>query len=442
MMKTNFLLDGRYQLGERIGKGGMAEVCRARDTRLDQDVAVKRLKPDHADDPILRERFQREVRAIAGNRHPSIITIFDSGEYEDEANQVTIPYIVMELLEGETLRNLLDREGKFPLPRAIEVTDAILSALAYTHDRGIIHRDIKPANVMITTFGQVKVLDFGIARINDTVTLTAAVAVPGTPAYLAPERVTGGQADARSDIYSTGCLFYELLTGLPPFVGPDAAGVVHQHTQALLTPPSQRETTIPTALDEICLKALAKDPAERYQTATDMRTALASAAGIPSKEDLSTTTPNLLLAPPTPTSAPEVLPQPQDNLIGELDSTLPPRQLGANHLKPLPTTPTLETEPPEKDRRRRGLLLLVICLLLLGLTGTTIGLVTNAYLKHSTGELNPTYADLPTTNPPTGDPTETENLPTSPATSGATSTTTTPTTLTPSTNSGPTTTTT
>ncbi|MDR0784250.1 MAG: protein kinase [Propionibacteriaceae bacterium] len=234
---ADILIGDRYQLGESLGKGAMGNVSRARDLRLDTDVAVKRLTPDLASDPIARQRFTREVKAIAGSRHPNIVVVTDTGDYLDGASGVMIPYLVMELLEGETLGDRLEREGKLPLNQALEITAAILAALGHTHERGIIHRDIKPSNVMLTTTGGVKVMDFGVALLKNANTLTETTAVPGTPYYLSPEQIEGHTADARSDLYSTGCLLYELLTGQPPFVGDSAVSVALEHVQTKPLPP-------------------------------------------------------------------------------------------------------------------------------------------------------------------------------------------------------------
>ena len=267
------LLGGRYELGEVIGRGGMAEVRRAYDTRLGRPVAVKELRTDLASDPTFQARFRREAQSAAGLNHPNIVAVYDTGEELDEKSGLAIPYIVMELVEGHTLRDVL-RDGRKILPeRALELTQGVLDALSYSHKAGIIHRDIKPANVMLTPTGQVKVMDFGIARaVSDTsATMTQTAAVIGTAQYLSPEQARGETVDARSDIYSAGCLLYELLTGRPPFVGDSPVSVAYQHVRELPVPPSQLDPMISPEIGAIVLKALAKDPAERYQTAREMR---------------------------------------------------------------------------------------------------------------------------------------------------------------------------
>ncbi len=267
------VLGGRYEMGSPLGRGGMAEVRRARDTRLGRQVAVKLLRVDLAGDPVFQARFRREAQASAGLNHPNIVAVYDTGEEKDPASGVSIPYIVMELVEGHTLRELL-RDGRKILPdRALEFTAGVLDALAYSHRAGIIHRDIKPANVMLTNAGRVKVMDFGIARaVADTsATMTQTAAVIGTAQYLSPEQARGETVDSRSDIYSAGCLLYELLVGQPPFRGDSPVSVAYQHVRETPVPPSQLDPLVTSSMDAIVLKALAKDPADRYQTASDMR---------------------------------------------------------------------------------------------------------------------------------------------------------------------------
>src|ERR671913_192944 len=227
MISDPVVVGGRYELGELLGRGGMAEVRGAIDNRLGRPVAVKQLRADLAVDPTFQARFRREAQSAAGLNHPTIVAVYDTGEEPDPTSGVPIPYIVMELVEGTTLRDVL-RDGRKILPeRALELTAGVLDALAYSHKAGIIHRDIKPANVMLTPTGGVKVMDFGIARaVADTsATMTQTAAVIGTAQYLSPEQARGETVDARSDIYSAGCLLYELLVGRPPFVGESPVSV-------------------------------------------------------------------------------------------------------------------------------------------------------------------------------------------------------------------------
>ncbi len=267
------VLGGRYELGRIIGRGGMALVSQARDLRLGRDVAVKELRIDLASDPTFQARFRREAQAAAGLNHPNIVSVYDTGEEMDPASRTPVPYIVMELVEGRTLRDIL-REGRPILPRrALEFTVGVLEALAYSHKAGIIHRDIKPANVMLTSTGIVKVMDFGIARaVADTSsTMTQTAAVIGTAQYLSPEQARGETVDARSDIYSAGCLMYELLVGRPPFQGDSPVSVAYQHVREQPVPPSSLDDEITAPMDAVVLKALAKDPDDRYATAGEMR---------------------------------------------------------------------------------------------------------------------------------------------------------------------------
>ena len=270
---TDNMIGDRYVLGPLLGRGGMAEVRRARDTRLERDVAIKRLKADLAGDPIFQERFRREAHAAAGLNHPNIVSVFDTGESYDEASGLMIPYIVMELVVGHTLREILHDGRKIQPVKALELTQCVLDALDYSHRHGIVHRDIKPANVMLTNNGQVKVMDFGIARaVSDTAaSMTQTASVIGTPQYLSPEQIRGEKVDRRSDIYSTGCLLYELLTGKPPFEGDSPVSLAYQHVRATPVPPSQIDPLVSTQMDAIVLKALAKNPNDRYQTAQEMR---------------------------------------------------------------------------------------------------------------------------------------------------------------------------
>ncbi len=261
------LLGGRYQLGELIGTGGMADVRRGRDVRLGREVAVKVLRPDLARDPSFQARFRREAQAAASLNVPSIVSVYDTGE-----DPYGVPYIVMENVEGRTLRDVLHEEGRLLPQRALELTADICAALEVAHSAGIVHRDVKPANVMLTRSGEVKVMDFGIARAAaDTSGMTQTAAVIGTAAYLSPEQARGEHVDARSDLYSTGCLLYELVTGAPPFSGDSPVAVAYQHVREDPVPPSAYDPTLPPAIDAVVLTSLAKNPANRYQSAHEMR---------------------------------------------------------------------------------------------------------------------------------------------------------------------------
>ena len=267
------LLGGRYELRERIGAGGMADVRRGFDVRLGRDVAVKVLRPELARDPSFQARFRREAQAAASLNAATIVSVYDTGE-----NEHGVPYIVMEYLAGRTLRAVLHDEGRLPPERALEIAADICSALDVAHAAGIVHRDIKPANVMLTPSGEVKVMDFGIARAAaDTSAMTQTAAVIGTAAYLSPEQARGEHVDGRSDLYSTGCLLYELLTGVPPFSGDSPVAVAYQHVREEPRPPSVYDDALPPEVDAVVLRAMAKNPEHRYSSAQEMREDLLSA---------------------------------------------------------------------------------------------------------------------------------------------------------------------
>jgi serine/threonine-protein kinase len=265
-------LGDRYELGSLLGRGGMADVRIGQDLRLGRTVAIKQLRPDLSADDTFQARFRREAQSSAALNHPSIVAVYDTGDAMDVHGN-HIPYIVMEYVEGQTLREILNDDRKILPERALSITADVLSALDYSHRSGIIHRDIKPANVMLTPSGQVKVMDFGIARAiaDSSSAMTATAAVIGTAQYLSPEQARGETVDARSDIYSTGCLLYELLTGRPPFVGESPVSVAYQHVREEARPPSQLNSDVSSTVDNIVAKSLAKRTDDRYQSAADMR---------------------------------------------------------------------------------------------------------------------------------------------------------------------------
>ena len=260
------VFNSRYEIGGMIGTGGMADVYIAEDIRLHRKVAVKILRSDLARDPAFISRFRKEALAAGGLNNPGIVSVFDFGEDGSES------YIVMELVKGHTLRQILQSGEKIPEDEAVGIVVDVLEALKYSHAQGIIHRDIKPGNIMITDLGQVKVMDFGIARALDDIgaTMTNTWNVVGTAQYLSPEQATGEYADARSDIYSVGCLMYELLVGRPPFIGDTPVSIAFQHVSAPLTPPADINPDIDTNLATIIEVALHKDPQDRYQDADAM----------------------------------------------------------------------------------------------------------------------------------------------------------------------------
>jgi eukaryotic-like serine/threonine-protein kinase len=272
-MTTGRLLSDRYELGETLGYGGMSEVHRGRDVRLGRDIAVKVLRADLARDPQFQHRFRREAQNAAALNHPAIVAVYDTGETVSEYGP--LPYIVMEFVDGRTLRDIVKTEGPMDEQRAMETMADVCAALDFSHRNGIIHRDVKPANVMINNAGAVKVMDFGIARaLSDGQGVTQTAAVIGTAQYLSPEQARGEQVDARSDVYAAGCVLYELITGDPPFTGDSPVAVAYQHVREDPTPPSHQNPDVSPAMDAMVLKAMSKNPANRYQSAAEMRSDL------------------------------------------------------------------------------------------------------------------------------------------------------------------------
>ncbi|MCL2803475.1 MAG: Stk1 family PASTA domain-containing Ser/Thr kinase [Micrococcales bacterium] len=326
---TPRILAGRYEVGELIGRGGMAEVHVGKDTRLGRTVAIKLLRSDLAKDPAFQTRFRREAQAAASLNHPAIVSVYDTGEdvTVDPAGQTHhLPFIIMEYVEGHTLRELMRDGAALPIDEATDITVGVLSALQYAHHAGIVHRDIKPANIMLTVTGQVKVMDFGIARAlaETSETITQTQAVIGTAQYLSPEQARGENVDARSDLYSTGCVLFELLTGAPPFVGDSAVSVAYQHVREAAVPPSTKAPDVPAVLDQIVLKALAKDRNFRYSTASEFLADLEAAKqgrGVSAPPVGPATAATQLLAPTAATAAAAPMsPTPAGGLTGVLPS--------------------------------------------------------------------------------------------------------------------------
>ncbi|GAD85183.1 Stk1 family PASTA domain-containing Ser/Thr kinase [Nocardia asteroides] len=278
-MTTPKNLSSRYELGEIIGFGGMSEVHKARDVRLSRDVAIKVLRADLARDPTFYLRFKREAQNAAALNHPAIVAVYDTGEATVDGGP--LPYIVMEYVEGDTLRDIVRGKGPLAPRKAMEVVADVCAALDFSHKAGIVHRDMKPANIMINRAGAVKVMDFGIARAiaDSSNPMTQTAAVIGTAQYLSPEQARGETVDARSDVYSVGCVLFEILTGQPPFTGDSPVAVAYQHVKEDPPLPSSINPGVPRELDSVILKAMAKNPANRYQTAAEMRADLIRVLG-------------------------------------------------------------------------------------------------------------------------------------------------------------------
>src|SRR6266498_2379097 len=259
------ILAGRYEVGRLLGAGGMAEVYEGHDRLLARRMAIKILLSQYAHDPAFLERFRREAQSAASLPHPNIVSVFDTGSDGDTW------FIVMELVAGNTLRDLIHLHGPVHPARAAEICSEVAGALAVAHARGIVHRDVKPGNVMLTTEGKVKVMDFGIARATAVPSITQTSAVVGTAQYIAPEQAQGLEVDGRTDVYALGCCLYEMVTGQVPFSGPTPVAIAYRHVREEPTPPRALNPDVPPPLERVCLKAMAKRPEDRYQTAAEMQ---------------------------------------------------------------------------------------------------------------------------------------------------------------------------
>lgn len=296
------VIAGRYRVDELIGHGGMAKVYRGYDLTLGREVAIKILDPDLARDTAFRTRFRLEAQAASRMSHPSIVRVFDAGDPSaNDASSNEPPYIVMELVKGTLLKDIISA-GPVPVADAVRYVDGILEALDYSHRAGVVHRDIKPGNVMVTDKGQVKVMDFGIARAvsDSSSTVAETTQIIGTAAYFSPEQAKGEPVDARADLYSTGVVLYELLTGRQPFRGESPVAVAYQHVSETPVPPTEVNEEAPGALDPIVLRALAKDPYQRYPDAAHFRAALDGAVtgSAPTRKELGALTSELYGASP------------------------------------------------------------------------------------------------------------------------------------------------
>lgn len=367
-MSQQRIINGRYEVGELIGRGGMADVYLGRDERLGRTVAIKMMRADLARDPQFQTRFRREAHASAALNHPNIVAVFDTGEEELPGTNgqpgVACPYMVMEYVDGDTLRALL-RKDEVTIDLAVEWTEGVLAAVAYSHENDIVHRDIKPGNVMVDKSGAIKVMDFGIARAlsDSSATMTQTQAVVGTAQYLSPEQARGESVDFRSDLYSVGCVLFELLTGRPPFVGDSPVAVAYQHVRE---EPPAATTLIPEispALESVLTKSLAKDREDRFQTGKDFLTALRAAHydGIAVSEDESTSVipPAVIPADTEPTQA-------MGAISASDDSIFEPREELPEHYEMTGEMDAVNDPERSGKKKRRGWLIALLLILLLG----------------------------------------------------------------------------
>lgn len=345
-------LEGRYEVRSQIARGGMATVYEAVDTRLDRTVAIKIMHPAFAEDPDFVARFRREARAAARLTHPHVVALFDQGE--TGASTGNLPYLVMEYVPGRTLRDVLNEHGPLTPEQALTVLEPVLEALAAAHDAGFVHRDVKPENVLISDDGRVKVTDFGLARAVESVTAATQGLLIGTVAYLSPEHVEQGQADARSDVYGAGICLYEMVTGQVPYGGDTALAVAYQHVNADVPAPSSLAPSTPPEVDALVATATRRDPAARYP---DCRAFLADVhrvrALLPAPRPLTRRTPS------HPT-----LVVPAGVEIEASSGQATPAEAGASSSSPPPAAPVPSAGPPARRRRRRGWIVAVIALLL------------------------------------------------------------------------------
>ena len=371
-------LAGRYEVRSLIGRGGMAEVHLGFDTRLSRVVAIKMLRRDLAQDSVFQARFRREAQSAASLNHPNIVAVYDTGEeiIEDATGRsIAVPYIVMEYVEGHTVKDLISDGTAVPINEAIEIVSGVLSALQYSHANHLVHRDIKPGNIMLTSDGKVKVMDFGIARAltDSQATMTQTNAVVGTAQYLSPEQARGETVDARSDLYSTGVVLFELLTGRPPFKGDSAVAVAYQHVEQIPPTPSSILSDIPDSLDRVVLKSLAKNREDRYPSATAM---LADLQRVAQGLDVG--------APPADSWATEVLPAAglasartaATTQMAAVPSHAPAAAMAATSTS-LPAVATEESaNEATKARKRRTAIIATVLLIALLLIGGSVWALT------------------------------------------------------------------
>jgi eukaryotic-like serine/threonine-protein kinase len=440
-------LAGRYRLDEVIGRGGMSTVYRGTDLALDRVVAVKvALDPLVEQSPVYLARFTREAQAAAAIGHPGVVTVYDAG-----ADGPT-RFIVMEYVPGRSLAEILSEREHKPLEpdEAADIAAQVADALSAAHAAGIIHRDIKPGNIMIEPDGSVKVLDFGIARALDSHTLTQTATVLGTSAYMSPEQALGQPVDARSDIYSLGCVLYEMLTGEPPFIADVSAAVLHQHVRVEPKPARERNPAIPPALNDLVMQMLAKSPGDRPQTAANVRDRLRQApADSQDGSDALTTIAMAAAMAPTPATVPIEATEPLADETGAAEGTVPSAPRGPAPPPENRARTTAPSPPPKQRQSATGfwITLFVIAAVLLGgaaaiaLTGGGSAGTTSSSTGHSSASDTGSHSSSETItsqSPPAHQGTTSTSAP-SPTTRSSSSSTNKSTTSTPGTTSKPTT---
>ncbi|HEY4990579.1 MAG TPA: protein kinase, partial [Nakamurella sp.] len=392
-LPSGTVLEGRYRVGALIARGGMSMVYRGVDTRLDRPVAIKVMSPQYVADPAFLSRFEREARLAASLGHSGVVAVYDQGRDGD------LVFLVMELVDGGTLRDLLREHGSLSVPVTMSVLEPLLAALGAAHAAGLVHRDVKPENVLISARGEVKIADFGLVRAVSSQTMATGDVILGTVAYLSPEQVATGAADARSDVYATGVLAYEMLTGQPPFNGDTPMSVAYQHVNSDVPPPSDQAPGTPEALDDLIVAATRRDPAARPRDASAF---LAALVGIRAHLGLRRVPvpvprrrPAPTMAPARPafagqvgaggtrvlaTGGPVTVADPPPPVLPHLADRPAPTAIGPPLVDPRDAAPPIDAGDPAQPamlalrrRRRRRWLIAILVVLLLGISAAAGG---------------------------------------------------------------------
>ncbi len=355
------LLDARYRVGPVLARGGMSTVHRGTDTRLDRPVAIKIMDPRLAADPAFRTRFEREARSAARIDHPAVVDVFDQGDWKGPGGDVL--FLVMELVDGGTLRDVLRARGSIGVPAAFAVLDPVLAGLAQAHRLGMVHRDVKPENVLISRTGEVKVADFGLVTAAAQAGQSHVGMIMGTVAYLSPEQVATGSADARSDVYATGVLLYELLTGTPPYTGDTALSVAYRHVNSDVPAPSTVAGDVPPELDDLVRRATSRDPARRP---ADAAAFLGELRRLGARLDVPRVP--APVPPPRPVEEQDTVP-PGPHRVAPNRTRLQPRPPGGTSTM----APVLDRPPPHLAARRRGRRVFAVAIALVALLALAVG---------------------------------------------------------------------